>query len=205
MVTFQRTGIPKKFILTVLLATGLFVGMYLAWTVWIKPRPAPITTEVVTTSRDAAPMPTPNPTIVTASVNKDGIPEKIGTLTLTKSELGKDALSEFEQLHGKGFDLLGGYRADYASENKTATLWVGQAKDSKSAQELATAMADKIGAGNAIFTNLQEMSISGRALYTVDGQGQQHFFYAQNDKIVWLAIDPALAPDALHSLWGAVK
>lgn len=205
MVTFQSTAIPKKFVLTVLVASGLFVGAYLAWTVWVSPRPEPVTTEVVSTSQDAPQLPTPNPTIVTAAVNKDGIPETLGALTLTKSEQGKDALSEFEKLHGKGFDLLGGFRADYASKDQMATLWVGQAKDAPSAQAMATAMADKIGAGNPMFTDLQELSIADRALYTVNGQGQQHFFYAQNDKIVWLAIDPALAPDALHSLWGAVK
>ncbi len=35
--------------------------------------------------------------------------------------------------------------------------------------------------------------------------GQQHFFYAVNDKVVSLAAAPELAPDVLHSLWSAVK
>lgn len=198
-------GISKKFVLTLLAVAGLLVGAYFAWTVSANPRPKPVTAEVVTASRDTAANPTPNPTIVTASLNKEGIPETLAGLPLIKSERGMDALSEFENLHGKGFDLVGGYRADYASKDETATLWVGQAKDDKSAEALATAMADKIGSGNPMFTDLQELSIANRALYTVNGQGQQHFFYAQNNKIVWLAIDPALAPDALHSLWGAVK
>ncbi len=196
----------KKFILTVLLATALFLGAYLAWTTWVNPRPAAVGEESgPVQNAAAAPAITPNPTIVTANVNKDGIPEKLGSLALTNSVLGKDALSEFEKLHGKGFDLLGGYRADYASTDSKATLWVGQAKDADSAQTLVKEMADKIGAGNQMFTNLQELSISNFTLYQVDGQGQSHFFYAVNDKIVWLAADPAYAPDALHSLWGAVK
>ncbi len=66
-------------------------------------------------------------------------------------------------------------------------------------------MADKIGAGNPMFTNLQELSIANRTLYQVEGQGQAHFFYAVNDKIVWLAADPVYAPDALRSLWSLVE
>ncbi len=197
---------PKKFILTVLLATALFVGAYLAWTTWINPRTAVVTDDsAVVQNVSAAPAITPNPTIVTATLNKDGVPEKLGTLALTKTELGSDALQEFAKLHGQGFDLLGGYRADYASTDSQATLWVGQAKDAALAQTLVKEMADKISAGNPMFTNLQELSISNRMLYQVDGQGQANFFYAVNDKIVWLAADPAYAPDALHSLWGAIK
>ena len=196
----------KKVILTVLLATALFVSAYLAWSSLVNPRPADIA-EGSRPAQDlpAAPAITPNPTIVTASVNKDGIPERLGSLALTNSVLGKDALSEFEKLHGKGFDLLGGYRADYVSTDSKATLWVGQAKDADLAQTLVKEMANKIGAGNQMFTGLQELSVTNRAIYEVNGQGQSHFFYSVNDKIVWLAADPAYAPDALHSLWGAVK
>jgi hypothetical protein len=199
----------KNFILTVLLATALFVGGYLAWTTWVSPRPATSVESASIQPNDEpqlkTPAITPNPTIVTASVNKDGIPEKLGALSLTNSVLGKDALNEFAQLHGEGFDLLGGYRADYAGAGSKATLWVGQAKDAAAAEKLVKQMADKIGAGNPMFTNLKELSISSRTMYQVEGQGQSHFFYASNDKIVWLAADPAYAPDALHSLWGAVK
>lgn len=204
MVISQRTTIPKKFVLTVLLAAAFFVGAYLVWTTFVSPRPTPIAAEPTTAEQSAA-LPTPNPTIVTASINKDGIPEKIGALALTNSTLGKDALAEFEKLHGKGFDLVGGYRADYANGASRATLWVGQAQNAAAADGMANTMAEKIGAGNAMFTNLTELSIANRLLYTVNGQGQQHYFYASNDKIVWLAIDSAFAPDALHSLWGAVK
>lgn len=201
----QANWAAKNFIVTVLFASALFVGAYLIWSTWVNPRP--VVSETDTTSESVAPTSaiTPNPTIVTASVNKDGIPEKLGIFTLTNSVLGKDALSEFEKLHGKGFDLLGGYRADYASGGKNATLWVGQAKDAAGADELTKAMADKIGMGNAMFTDLQELEIGTRLIYTVNGQGQQHFFYATGDKIVWLAIDSEYAPDALHSLWGAIK
>jgi hypothetical protein len=144
-------------------------------------------------------------TIVAAPLTKEGIPAKLGSLALTKSTQGTGALTELTQMHGSGLDLTGGYRADYAGGGSQATLWVGQAKDAAAAQARADTMAEKIGAGNAIFGDLQTLNIGGRKLYTAAGQDQQHFFYAVNDKIVWLAADPDQAPDALHSLWGAVK
>lgn len=66
-------------------------------------------------------------------------------------------------------------------------------------------MADKSRAGNPMFSNLQSLNISGRTIYEVEGLGQVHFFYAATDKVIWLASDRGHAPNALHSIWGAVQ
>lgn len=131
----------------------------------------------------------------------NAIPQTLGALKLTRAMEGMDALREFTSLHNKAFELTGGYRADYGDGNQVATLWVAQAKDDASALALTQDMAKKIGAGNAMFKNLQALSINGREIYVVDGQGQQHYFYAHGDQIVWLAIDSSLAANALHELW----
>ena len=63
----------KNFIITVLLATALFVGWYLAWTTWVSPRPATSVESASVQANDTpqlkTPPITPHPTIVTASVN----------------------------------------------------------------------------------------------------------------------------------------
>jgi hypothetical protein len=197
----------KKLILLALLAALIVVGSYWGYTTYVSPRTA-VESAPVTDSSSLATAPVPtlaNPTIVAAPLNKDGIPTQIGTLTLNKSQLGKDTLSEFESMHGSSFNLKTGYRADYGDGTAKATLWVGQAQSADSAQTLVKEMADKIGSGNAMFSNLQALNISGRTIYEVEGLGQLHFFYAANDKIVWLASDPDHAPDALHSIWGAIN
>ncbi len=197
----------RNFILTVLLGTVIFMGAYLVWTTWINPRPAVVANDSPpqSSASNAAAKITPsaNITIVPATLNKDGIPAKLGSLGLTQTMTGTEALAEFAQLHGKGFDLTGGYMAHYGKDQ--ALLWVGQAKDAASARTLLEEMAQKIGPENAMFKGLQALDISGSTLYSAVGQGQQHFFYAVNDKIVWLAANADLAPDALHSLWSAVK
>lgn len=197
----------KKLVLLALLVTVVIVGGYWAYTTSLGAvNPAVGAQTANLADSTSAPPPTlANPTIVPAQLNKDGIPTEIGTMSLQKSQVGKDALNEFESMHGSGFDLKTGYRADYGNGAAKATLWVGQAQSADSAQSLTKDMADKIGAGNAMFTNLRTLNISGRTIYEVEGLGQLHFFYAADDKIVWLASDADHAPDALHSIWGAVK
>mgnify|MGYP002336055277 CR=1 FL=1 len=136
-----------------------------------------------------------------AAVESSVVPQTLGTLTLVSSVQGLDALREFSSLHNKEFALVGGYRADYASGKETATLWVAEANDDASALALTQDMAKKIGTGNAMFQNLQELVISGRQIYVVDGGGQQHYFYAHGNEVVWLATEPSLAAAALHTLW----
>lgn len=192
----------RNYILTVLLISVFIMGGYLVWTTWIAPRP---TAAGDAPQQSAASQVTPsaNVTIVPATLNDQGMPAKLSTLPLTQSMVGKDALAEFSQLHGEEFDLLGGYMAHYGKDQ--ALLWVAQAKDNAGASTLLDEMAQKIGPDNKMFTNLQALNISGRTLYSANGQGQQHFFYAVNDKVVWVAASPEQAPDVLHSLWSAVK
>ncbi len=197
----SRLKVPSgNFILAILLGTVLFLGVYLIWTTWINPRPIAVVTDAPAAAKIT---PSANITIVPASLTKEGIPSKLGSLTLTKTMTGPDALAEFAQLHGKGFDLTGGYMAHYGKDE--ALLWIGQAKNDQAATDMLTQMADKIGPDNAMFKDLSPLDIGGRTLYSAVGQGQQHFFYAVNDKIVWLAANGDQAADALHSLWSVVK
>jgi hypothetical protein len=188
----------KNFILAILLGTVLFLGVYLAWTTWVNPRP--------TVAVNATPVPPITPsahiTIAPSTLNPEGIPAQVGSLALTKTMTGTEALAEFARLHGKGFDLVGGYMAHYGQDE--ALLWVGQAKDDKAAMDMVAQMAQKIGPDNTMFQDLNALDIGGRTLFSAVGQSQQHFFYAVNDKVVWLAtLDQAA--EALHSLWSVVK
>ncbi len=198
----------KKLLAVAAVVAIVFVGGYLAYTTWLAPRPVAAdqsASQQPSTGQAAPTQPVVMPTIVTAATNKDGIPEAVSSLPLKNTEMGKQALDEFAKMHGDGFDLVNGYRADYSDGTNNATLYVGQAKDAATATKLASDMADKINAGNPMFTNLQELNISNRNIYEVSGQGQLHFFYAVNDKLVWLAVDSANAADGLHSIWGAIK
>ncbi len=190
----MRATVLRKYMLIVSAIALVIAGGIVAWYLWF-PQPSPA----------SGGTPAASITIVPAALTKEGVPEKLGALTLTKTVMGADALTELTQMHAGNFELTSGYRADYSLDGSQATLWVGQAKDAAAAQAMVDAMAEKIGAGNATFGDLQMLNISGRKLYTATGQDQQHFFYSVNDKIVWLAADPEQGADALHSMWSAVK
>ncbi len=192
----------RNYILTVLLVSIFFMGGYLVWTTWIDPRPT-VAGDVSQQGAASQITPSANVTIVPATLNDQGVPSKLSTLSLTQTMTGTEALAEFSKLHGEQLDLLGGYMAHYGKDQ--ALLWVAQAKDSASAETLLDEMAQKIGPDNQMFTDLQALNISGRTLYSANGQGQEHFFYAVNDKVVWVAASPEQAPDVLHSLWSVVK
>lgn len=168
----------KRYVLAVLLATAIFMGAYLVWTMWINPSAgsawAPRPTLVVEDSFASRPAaasritPSANITIVPAPMNPEGIPTRLGTLTLTDSITGPAALAEIAQLHGKGFDLTNGFMAHYAGAGTQATLWVGQAKDAAAAAVMVDTMTQKIGAGNAIFKDLQSLQIGPRTMFSVN-------------------------------------
>ncbi|MGB8646331.1 MAG: hypothetical protein WCF84_13925 [Anaerolineae bacterium] len=200
----------KKLVAVAAVLAVLFVAGYLLWTTMTQPPVTSTPAAVAASLPTAAAGPTAPPvtvTIVAVSLNKDGVPTQIGPLPLTTTTQGKDTLNAYAAMYGDGFDLVNGYRADYASGNSKATLWVGQAKDAATATKLADGMASKIGqGGNGMFANLSPLTISGRTLYQTTGLGQQlYFFYAINDKLVWLAVDPANATDGLHSIWSVLK
>ncbi len=193
----------RNYFLTVLGISALFIAGFLLWTGGLNPRPA-VAGEPAAQNAAAAPLtPSANITIVPATLNSAGVPATLGTLPLAQVITGAAALAEFAQLHGEGFDLLGGYKAQYGQGQ--AVLWVAQAKNSATAQTMLDQMAAKIGPNNPVFQNLTVLDISGRTLYSAVGEGQQHFFYAVNDKLVWLPAAPEQAPDVLHSLWSAVQ
>jgi hypothetical protein len=195
----------KKYILAVGIIALVAIGAIVAWNIWLSPQPSAQSQGVPPTPGAGSGVLGASITIVPAPLTKEGIPAKLGSLALTKTTQGPDALSELSKMHGVTFNLTGGYRADYAGDGSQATLWVGQAKDAAAAQSMVDTMAQKIGAGNTAFTDFQTLNIGDRKLYAATGQDQQHFFYAVNDKVVWLATDPEQGADVLHSLWSAVK
>ncbi len=197
----------KEYVILVVLLCGLAASIGIVWSSWPGASSSPAlagnpsstganSPSFIATASAAV-------TIIPATLNSDGVPARLGTLALTKTMTGTEALAEFSKLHGESFDLAGGYMAHYGKDQ--ALLWVAQAKDAATAQTLLDEMAQKIGPDNKMFTNLQALTISGRDLYSATGQGQQHFFYAVNDKVVWLAASPEQAPDMLHSLWSVIK
>ncbi len=172
----QRMLTKKVYLILVLLLCGLAVSIGIVWSALQPTSPALASNPSSTDANSPSFVATASAavTIIPAALKKQGIPAKLGTLVLTKTITGTEALADFSKLHGESFDLVGGYEAHYGKDQ--ALLWVAQAKDTATAQTLVEEMARKIGPGNTAFTNVQALNISNQDLYSANGQGQQHFF-----------------------------
>lgn len=101
----------KRLILAAALLTAVIMAAYVAWTAQ---------------SNLAVARPAANSSAGSSRVDA---PAQLGALKRVETKTGPDALAEFTRLHGKGFDLAGGYMAQYQSGDARATLWVAQARD----------------------------------------------------------------------------
>ena len=131
---------------------------------------------------------------VLAPLSATKVPEQLQTLELANVIEGEEALAGVNRLHGTEISLVSAYVADYARGTERATAWVGQAANKEMAAELLEMMIRGIARGDAGFTNLQGITISGQEVIQVDGPGGAHFFYipgGQHEKVIWLTVNAA--------------
>ncbi len=113
------------------------------------------------------------------------VPRSLGGMSLSGDVMmGEAAIKEMSQLHGRDVGMVGGWVAHY---QRNATVYVGEIADEDSASKLMEAMVYRIGAGNAIFKDLQRVRFEGQDLYSVFGQGQNHYFYQKGKNVIWIA------------------
>lgn len=126
------------------------------------------------------------------------LPDSIAGLKITTYETGEQAIAEFEKLHGKDFPITSGAVGVYG--NRDVTLWVAGTSSNSTALELTNAMREKIAEGNSPFTPINEINDRNRKVYALEGMGQKHYYFQSENLVIWLAVDPALADQALQQI-----
>ncbi|RMF96147.1 MAG: hypothetical protein D6734_04320, partial [Candidatus Schekmanbacteria bacterium] len=116
-------------------------------------------------------------------------PERIAGLELKDSILGRPALRELYRLHGKSVELKNGYVAQYSNGRDDATIYYSETQNEEKAKELIERMVKKISEGNRFFTGLREVKKDNQSLYWVVGMGQEHYFFRNGKRIIWIAAD----------------
>ncbi|MBI2863298.1 MAG: hypothetical protein HYX94_01895 [Chloroflexi bacterium] len=128
-------------------------------------------------------------------------PVSIAGYRLQQTVTGPAALDEVAGMHGKDVELRSAWIGRYQA---SGTVWYGEVATEAKAAELIARMSAKIGAGNQVFTNLQQVQYQGTTVYSVVGLGQQHFFYKVGSKTIWLAApkggEQAFLQDAMRIL-----
>ena len=126
------------------------------------------------------------------------VPVMLAGQALAQQRQGVEAVAEVSRLHGKDFPLVSGAMAVYG--NGAATVWVSGAPARLMAAQMVRAMAEKIAEGRSPFTPLATRDVPGRAVYELAGMGQRHFYFQSGAQVVWLAVDEAVAEQALADI-----
>lgn len=134
----------------------------------------------------------------TSSTDIINLPKQLAGLGLTQTRTGSEAIVEFADLHGKEFPVVSGAIGIYG--NSQITLWVAGAQSESTAIEMTSAMQSKIAQGNSPFTLVNEIKDGNRKIYALEGMGQKHYYFQSNNLVVWLAVDPNLADEALQQI-----
>lgn len=132
-------------------------------------------------------------------VKVPGVPGLLGNQKLTRAVTGQEAQNQIGQLHARAFTFNDAYIAYYKDTGQESTAWVAVVGESSQAQQLLKAMVDRIGQGDPTFTNLQKEKVEGKEVYSADGTGQKHYFFARGNRVIWLATSLGGAPSVLQA------
>lgn len=124
------------------------------------------------------------------------LPEHIAGLPLGQHKTGRRAVDEINRLHRKEFPLSSGAVGQYGDRHQV-TLWVSGVPMNLMTSWLLKDMRDKIAEGNSPFTPTGEEYSNKRTIFTLEGLGQRHFYFASDNLLIWLAADSELAEKAL--------
>jgi len=127
------------------------------------------------------------------------LPQSIGSMRLEKVQSGEEARREIDRLHGKQISFLRGYIGTYVAENGSGQLWVSEHSSEREAAEVIEKMAHGMKQGKQQqFWQFRKMMIEQRPVYLVVGMGQANYFFQKRAKVIWFAVDPSLAEEAIR-------
>jgi len=134
------------------------------------------------------------------------LPQSIGSMRLEKVQSGEEARREIDRLHGKQISFLRGYIGTYVAENGSGQLWVSEHSSEREATEAIEKMAHGMKQGKQQqFWHFRKMTIEQRPVYLAVGMGQAHYFFQKGAEVIWLAVDPSLAKEAIRDAVGKMR
>ena len=140
-----------------------------------------------------------------AAAGQVGPPSTLGAFRLVHALQGEEALQAINRLHGKGVAGEESYVAHYEKDGAIAMLYVSKARSVDQAARQVQRMAERIKEGNTPFYHLKESQREGTTVYSVLGQDQIHYFYRRDATVIWLAVDPRVAREALVKVFDQIR
>lgn len=128
------------------------------------------------------------------------VPSSILHLERTELLSGDSAAEIINHLHQKSVTPAENYVGRYEGEGHTATYYVSLYNTPEEADTELDAMVESMELGGHIFDHVRQRSVNDRYIWMALGMGQAHYFYAEGNQLIWLAIDVPVAEDAIQSL-----
>jgi hypothetical protein len=130
----------------------------------------------------------------------DPLPESIHGLALVESHSGSDAAAILVEMHGAEVVPPENFIGHYGTEDMGAVLYVSRFETEAAADSFFVSMATRIGPGSSGYGHHSSFDAADKQVHMVFGHGQVHYFYADAEDLVWLAVDARLARTALAEL-----
>jgi hypothetical protein len=124
------------------------------------------------------------------------LPSSLGSLDRAWVLTGAEALREVRGLHLGTFRMA---EAEVAGFGPTATVWVATPARPEAVDRYVTRMAEAMLGADTPFTPPVE-DVGNPGVWTTDGVGQSHVFFAADGAIWWLAADADDVADARSAL-----
>jgi hypothetical protein len=144
------------------------------------------------------------PALLLAQNRPNSLPAGLGALKLVRSMTGEEARSFLNRLHAKADAPKSSLAGEYSAMDNQATLYISVYKIPSDASAASRQMAARIKAGNPVFGHYEETNNRGLKISRCLGLGQVHFFFRYRERLLWLAVDPPAASQALDALINAV-
>jgi hypothetical protein len=110
---------------------------------------------------------------------------------------GGEAAETIAEMHGQGVAPDESWVGFYQSGEVVARLYVSRFESADASGEQLTAMSERIGGGSSGFGHHGTFLVEDNRIHIVFGHGLVHYFYAQEQDLVWLSVNGDLARRAL--------
>ncbi len=128
------------------------------------------------------------------------LPSAILHLEKTETLTGEEAAEVINHLHQKEVTPAENFVGRYEGEGHSATYYLSLYGSSEEALAELDAMVESMERGGHVFDHIRKIAIQDHDVWMALGMGQAHYFYAEDNRLIWLAADVPVAEDAIASL-----
>ncbi|OEH84309.1 hypothetical protein BHU72_10880 [Desulfuribacillus stibiiarsenatis] len=121
------------------------------------------------------------------STNPLNLSEEIAGFRLEKVVSGNAAKVEIERLHGTRFPMEDAFIYHYKQSSREATIWITTTDTPDEAAEQFQVMNEKMQYSQ-VFLDQKMIGIDNYMIAYVSGMGMDHYYYAEDNVVVWIAV-----------------